>query len=176
MAKVAFSKLSLKKNEEVKTITFNDITIEVKQYLPASDKLELLSKIINRSMVDESRYFNELKIEVFLGLEFLFYYTNISFTAKQLEDEVKLFDLVKGNGLLDAVIHASEEEYINLKYYVYSIAGAIYKYQNSAVGVLNTISQDYSNLNFDLEKLQSQISDPDSLKLLKEIGPMIGLS
>ena len=36
--------------------------------------------------------------------------------------------------------------------------------------------QDYSNLSVDLDKLQQQISDPDSLELLKQIGPMLGLN
>ena len=40
MAKIAFSKLEIKKvNNEVKNIQFNDIEIEVKQYLPIQDKL-----------------------------------------------------------------------------------------------------------------------------------------
>ena len=44
MAKLAFSKLSLKVNNDVKTINFNEQTIEVKQYLPVNDKLELISR------------------------------------------------------------------------------------------------------------------------------------
>ena len=47
MAKVAFSKLGVKTNQEVKTITWNDQTIEVKQYLPVNNKLELASRVIN---------------------------------------------------------------------------------------------------------------------------------
>ena len=41
MAKVTFTKLALKKKEEVKNIKINDIDIEVKQYLPVNDKLDL---------------------------------------------------------------------------------------------------------------------------------------
>ena len=40
MAKVAYSKLKLKTKDDVKLIQLNDeITIEVKQYLPIQDKL-----------------------------------------------------------------------------------------------------------------------------------------
>jgi hypothetical protein len=40
MAKLPFSKLNLKKvKDEVKIIKFNDMDIEVKQYLPINDKL-----------------------------------------------------------------------------------------------------------------------------------------
>ena len=47
MAKVAFSKLGLKVNQDIKTIEFNGQNIEVKQYLPIQDKLRLISNIIN---------------------------------------------------------------------------------------------------------------------------------
>ena len=38
MAKVSFTKLNLKANNEVKTITWNDQEIEVKQYLALKDQ------------------------------------------------------------------------------------------------------------------------------------------
>ena len=42
MAKLSFTKLGLKLNQEVVEIHHNDQIIEVKQYLPVNDKLELL--------------------------------------------------------------------------------------------------------------------------------------
>jgi hypothetical protein len=47
MAKVTFTKLALKKKEEVKNIKINDIDIEVKQYLPVNDKLDLIARVIS---------------------------------------------------------------------------------------------------------------------------------
>ena len=176
MAKLAFSKLGLKENKDVVIYTYQDQEIEVKQYLPIKDKLELLSKVISRSMNDESRYFNSLKLRVFLNLEFVYYYSNLSFTAKQKEDEIKLYDLLESNGVIDGVIVCAQDEYNLLTNDLNNIIDAIYKYQNSALGVLTTISQDYSNLSVDLDKLQQQISDPDSLELLKQIGPILGLN
>ena len=52
MAKLAFSKLGLKENKDVVIYTYQGQEIEVKQYLPIKDKLELLSKVISRSMND----------------------------------------------------------------------------------------------------------------------------
>jgi hypothetical protein len=50
MAKVAFSKLDLKKNQEIVNLEINDeVTIEVKQYLPISEKLKMISEIVNLS-------------------------------------------------------------------------------------------------------------------------------
>jgi hypothetical protein len=50
MAKISFTKLGLKVNQEIKTIEYNGQIIEVKQYLPIQDKLQLISDIINQAM------------------------------------------------------------------------------------------------------------------------------
>ena len=81
MAKVSFTKLGLKVNQEVKMIEFNEQTIEVKQYLPVNDKLALISNVINAS-ADDYNFANPVKIEVFLALEIIANYTNINFTEK----------------------------------------------------------------------------------------------
>ena len=51
----------------------------------------------------------------------------------------------------------------------------IYKYKDSIVGILDTIKEDYGNLNFDLKELQDNISNPDNLSLLKQILDLSGL-
>ena len=100
MAKVSFTKLGLKKNEEVGILHINEQIIEVKQYLPINEKLELISSVINSS-ADENNFSNPVKENVFLTLEILYHYTNINFTDKQKEDPVKLYDLVVSSGLND---------------------------------------------------------------------------
>ena len=47
MAKVSLTKLGLKVNQDIKNIEFNEQIVEVKQYLPVNDKLELISNVIN---------------------------------------------------------------------------------------------------------------------------------
>ena len=42
MAKVSFTKLGLSKNQDIKTFDYNNETVEVKQYLPIDDKLDLM--------------------------------------------------------------------------------------------------------------------------------------
>ena len=84
MAKVAFTKLGLKVNTDIKTIDFNEQNIEVLQYLPVNDMLSLIADIVNLS-ADENNFANPIKLEVFLMVEMLYSYTNISFTEKQKE-------------------------------------------------------------------------------------------
>ena len=57
MAKVSFTKLGLKKNEDVEIVEWNEQKIEVKQYLPIEDKLDLVTKIINDSIDTNNFYF-----------------------------------------------------------------------------------------------------------------------
>ena len=106
MAKVSFSKLNLKKvNNEVKTVKFNDIDIEVKQYLPIDDKLGFAANVISNA-ADGNRFYNPIKLEAFMTLEVLFRYTNLSFTEAQQKDLSKLFDIVVSNGLAKVVMDA----------------------------------------------------------------------
>ena len=48
MAKVSLTKLGLKVNQDIKTIEFNEQIIEVKQYLPINNKLELINGLKKR--------------------------------------------------------------------------------------------------------------------------------
>ena len=63
MAKVSFTKLGLKKNEDVEIVEWNEQKIEVKQYLPIEDKLNLITAIIQNS-IDDNGYYNPAKIYV----------------------------------------------------------------------------------------------------------------
>ena len=63
MAKVSFSKLNLNKNTEVSTFEWGDQNIEVKDYLPIGDKLNLISEIINDS-IDKNQFISENKNDI----------------------------------------------------------------------------------------------------------------
>ena len=118
MAKIGFTKLSLKRKNEVKTITINNNQIEIKQYLPVNEKLDLIARVINGAH-DQNNFPNPIKIEVIGTLEMIMAYTNISFTEKQREDEAKLYDTLLSSGLLDMIINAiPEDDYRELKEYI----------------------------------------------------------
>ena len=175
MAKVGFSKLGLKKkNETVKVQLTDDIEIEVLQYLPINDKLNIIAAVLNGS-ADQNNFANPVKIEVIGTIEMIKAYTNLSFTEKQLEDIPKLYDLMEQNDIINKIMSAIptvEYEFIingidiNIKSY--------YNYRNSVFGILDTISQDYSNLDFDAQKIQKEIGDPENLELLRSVLTKLG--
>lgn len=174
MAKVSFTKLGLKKNEEVGILHINEQDIEVKQYLPINEKLELISSVIN-SAADENNFSNPVKENVFLTLEILYHYTNINFTDKQKEDPTKLYDLVVSSGLADKVTDLiPEEELDEVINGVTQSIKAIYAYRNSVLGILESISQDYSALNLDATEIQQKLADPANMALLKQVLTKLG--
>ena len=169
MSKVPFTKLGLTKNTEVKNFTWKDQTIEVKQYLPIQDKLSLIAAVLNKSQ-DENNFVNDAKVNLFIDLEIINYYTNISTTEKQKEDPAKLYDLFCGTGFIkkiyDAMPEGEVEELYNL---VYSTAEHFYKYRNSIYGILDALNTDYNNLNLDAESIKEKLADKESLGLLKDV-------
>ena len=174
MAKVSFTKLGLKMNQEVKVIEFNEQVIEVKQYLPINAKLELISNVINLS-ADDNNFANPVKIHVFTTLEVIEQYTNINFTEKQKEDPTKLFDLLESSGLSNLILEAiPEEEYAMIVNGVIDSTEAVYNYRNSVLGILDSVSADYSAIDLDATELQKKIGDPDNLALLKQILTKLG--
>lgn len=175
MSKVSFTKLGLKTNNSVKTIKFNEQEIEVKQYLPINEKLELITRVLNLTMNDDLSFPNPVQIDLFGTLEIIFAYTNINFTDKQKEAPDKLYDLIDSTGLADAIVEViPPQEYNFLIDGIEDSINAFYSYKNSALGVMETISKDYSNLDYDATQMQEAIRDPENLDLLKNILTKIG--
>ena len=174
MAKVPFTKLGLKKVEDTKTISICDQYVEVKQYLPISDKINIITNVIENS-ADDNNFANPVKVEVFANLEIMYAYTNISFTDKQKENPTKLYDLLEENGIIAEVIAAiPENEYALLLGWIDETIEAFYTYRNSVMGIMEQISTDYSNLSLDATEIQQKLADPQNLELLKNVMTKLG--
>jgi hypothetical protein len=174
MAKVSFTKLGLKVNQDVQTIEFNEQNIEVKQYLPVSDKLELISNVINAS-ADANNFANPVKISVFTTLEIFYFYTNINFTDKQKEDPIKLYDMLISSGLAAEVIKAIPEvEHQEIIKGIHDSVNAVYNYRSSVLGIMEAVMADYSNVQMDANSIAETLKDEESLTLVKDIVAKLG--
>lgn len=174
MAKVSFSKLNLTKNTEVIEKKFHDQIIEIKEYLPVEEKLNLVSKIINSS-VDENNFYNPARVHIFKMLNIIFAYTNISFTDKQKEDIYKLFDLIVSSGLASVVFGSIPEEELDfIQEATEETIKSIYSYKTSVLGIMDAISQDYSNLNLDATAIQQKLADPENMEFLRGVLSKMG--
>lgn len=174
MSRVPFSKLNLKKIDKVQVVTINGLEVEVKQYLPVAEKLELIANVLNNS-ADDNNFANPVKTYVLSHLEIIYAYTNLSFTDKQKEDPAKLYDILDTNGIIDSIILAiPPSEYDNLIEDITSTIDAYYKYKNSALGILEAATTDYKNLDLEASDIQKKIADPDNLTLLKDVITKLG--
>ena len=170
MAKVPFSKLKCKINEDTIPLQIGEETIAVKQYLPIQEKLELIGNVVMAAHEQDENYSNPVKAGVYRDLEVIFAYTNISFTDKQKEDLPKLYDMLYSSGIISEVLkNIPENEYTEIVLGVKDSIESIYKYQNSALGILDTIKTDYSNMKLDIDSLNQAITDPETLEFVKAL-------
>ena len=170
MAKVPFTKLKCKINENTVPVQIGEETIAVKQSLPVQEKLELIGNVIMAAHEQDQNYSNPVKCDIYTELEIVFAYTNISFTDKQKEDLPKLYDTLKSSGLIDNILDNIPEQEINRIFSgVWRSIESVYQYQNSILGILDTIKTDYNNMKLDIDSLNQSITDPETLEFVKSI-------
>lgn len=174
MAKIAYTKLALAPNKEIKSFDYNGQNIDVIQYMPLEKKLEILTEVINNSG-DDKGFYNRAKIEFNIILEIVFNYTNITFTEKQKADRMKLYDALVGSGFWNyvrQVLPDDEWEWYNRM--TYFTIDKIYEYRNSVYGILDAMVTDYDTLNLDATKIRDTIANPDNLNLVRDVLEKLG--
>lgn len=135
-----FSDLNCNINEEVKIINFNGNDIEVKQYLPSSEKNDIINAIFQHA--DAGTVINTLAEEILFNVFLVFEYTNIEFSDEEKQgDPTELYDKLLCSGLLDAVIQAiPKEEYDCLFNNVERIHNEYLTYRDSARAAFEQMS------------------------------------
>lgn len=174
MAKVSFASMKLKVNSSVKTFDYSGFAIEVKQYLPISDKNDLIQITLQKS--EEDGIYNDIKVEMYFNLNIVYLYTNISFTEKQREDEAKLYDQLQSNGIIDAVIkHMDEAEYNSLIDSLDQTKEDILTYRNTAGAVLQALIQDLPRNAAAAKKIVDSF-DPSKYKQIVDLANATGMN
>ena len=173
--KIGLTKLGLKKNTNLIPLEWGDQVIQIKEYLPIEDKTKIIENIVNASL-DDNNFVNPARLMINTVLEIIFIYTNINFTDKQKEDRLNLYDLFVSSGLWAAIEEKLIEvgELAIIQTTTKEIINEIYKYKNSALGILQAISEDYSNLELDAEKIKEKISNKENVEFLKDVMDKMG--
>ncbi len=163
MTKVTYSSLKLKTKEEIKKI--EDTDIEIIQYLPIQDKIDLIDITLQKAK--EGRLYNPIKVDMFFHLNLIYLYTNITFTDKQREDEYKLYDTLQSNGIINQVIAAMDEnEYNGLLNMINEKIENELRYNTTAAAIISKIIDDLPKNaeaaqqiveNFDKDKYQAVV-------------------
>lgn len=145
--------------------------IIVKQYLPVEQKMALIGNIVNNS-ADDNNYYNPIRLDMYTVIGIIGLYTDID-----LEDTTiaQAYDILMESGLWEDIldtIPASEIEYIKIN--TRKILENIYAYKNSIYGVIEGFNNSADNIKLDSEEIQKNLSDPENLKLVKEILTKMG--
>ena len=176
MAKVAFSKLGLKVDQEVNIFEWNGQKIEIKQYLPIKEKFALITNVLmNCQDTDNNNFMSISKMVMYFTIQIAIHYTNLNITDKMKEDPGKLYDQLVSSGFMAAMkVKIPEQELETLFNWCKETCEHLYTYRNSIYAILDAMSKDYSNLELDIEELQKNIKDPESLALLKDTLTKLG--
>lgn len=179
MAKVPFSKLQAKVDGEVTKNSYcnlagEEIYYEVKHYLPFEQKLELVSTIINKS-IDDNGFYNPMRVKLYMTLEVVYAYTNLSFTDKMKEDPFKLYDILVSTGIFTDIVNViREKDWSEIQENVWSTIKNIYEYKNSVMGILENISNDYSELSLEAANIQKKLVEGNGIDFLKDVMTQLG--
>ena len=135
--KISFNNLKLKVNTAIKAVELNPTTtIEVAQYLPIEDKLDMITIALQNA--EENGYYNPIILDVYLDLYMVYLYTNLNFTDKHKEDEAKLYDILASNGIIELVKdNIPDGELYEIRCYANELKEAKTKYKHTFASVVN---------------------------------------
>lgn len=152
--------------EDTVEVVVNDMPIQVKQYLPSAEKVEVLNAIFSNA--DAGTVINSLAVDILFDLYVVFEYSNIEFNDEDRADLFALYDLLETSGIIDAVVSAiPKEEYELLLNNANKIYDEYLGYRDSARAVFEQMSifapksaeTLKENLqDFDVEKLQNVLA------------------
>ena len=133
-----FSDMNMITNEP-KTLLYNRKSIEVKQYLPLADKMNILEMVIQTA--DVGTILNTLVVDAVFEVYLLFKYTDIEFTDEEKKDILNIYDVLENTGLIEEVIKTiPESEYEMLRSNLELMIEDYKDYRNSAKGCVDAIS------------------------------------
>ena len=156
--RIPFSNLKSTKGNIFKLVAINDKQIKVKQYLPVNEKLTLITNILQQTGNNEYNFINPFQLDVYTTLAIVYNYSNIEFTEEDKANPDQLYDALEQADIINAIIaEIPKSEYEFVVSGIEKTVSAYYEYQNSALGILENFSKDYSNLNLEAEDIEKEI-------------------
>ena len=95
---------------------------------------------------------------MYFHLHLVYMYTNISFTDKQREDELKLYDTLNSNGIINLVLENIDEmEYETLSTYLEEIIEQDLEYKTTVSYLLNSFLVDIPGKINNIQRMMDEI-------------------
>ena len=153
----------------------NDKEILIKTWLPTHDLLQLISRIVNRS-VDEHDYCNPCRVKIVSEVEMVLACSNVEVPDYEDADICEIYDYLYANKIIDVVADVTKATGLwnMVMDSVNEVVDSVYKYSNSARGIIRGITSDLEDVQFDAEVIQEKLGNPENLALLKDILTKLG--
>lgn len=168
MSKVSYANLKLKTDTSVKTFKFKDTEVEILNYLPLEDKISLIDIVLQNCK--QNGVYSAIRVDAMFHLYLVFMYTNLSFTEKQREDEMKIYDTLKSNGFIEEMLkNMNEDEYKDLIECLNDQIETELKYTTTAASVINKLVDDLPRNAEAAMKIVDNF-DPDKFAAVKQFA------
>lgn len=113
MSRASLFNMKLSKTPEENTITFNDVEVKVKQYLPAYDKIVLVESAVRSSL--SNGMVDNLILDFTIHFAIIEYYTNLNITDRMKDNILDTYDMIQMSGLMEAILNEiPQEEYLEI--------------------------------------------------------------
>lgn len=166
---IEFEKLGLENKLNKKSFTYNGQEIEVLQYLPIEEKVDLIAAVLKEA--DKNGIYDPILMDMYFHWYIINYYTNISFVESR-EDmtEVDFYDILYTNGIIEKVVSLmNEEEYQYIFEMLNNTKEEICRYRHTLAGVIRgAIESLPQNAEKAVEILQNL--DPEQFQELTDIA------
>ena len=177
-SKVSFTKyVNCRKPIAVHMIEYGgvDVKIGVADALTTEQRMKLGQELLELLVNDN--FFSYPKFNIYFDILFVKYIANMSFTEKQLGENIyKTYDVIK-DGLLRTILGASDftkETYIDLRADMEYVVKEMFKFKVSFLGSIIGM-QDQKAANLDLAALIQEAKSPEIQALLQQFGDENGL-
>lgn len=163
MEKVKFEDLGIKFSEDTEKIIFNNKEIEIKKYLPISQRYDIIMIALQKAY--EDGVYNPLKLDEYFNLNIIYSYTNIEFSDELREDEDALYDMIETSGLLNAVLLAmNKDQYQEMVNTLTEITDVKQTFENSVAGTLRKF---FNEVSLNADQMQQIVDNFDKDKYLE---------
>lgn len=170
MAKVPFSKFNLKVCSDTIPAKFGEIEFEVKAYLPIEEKQALITKILDWMTAVSPLYEDPMAEEIYTDIALIEGYTNITFTEKQKENMPKLYDMINCGELMQTIWAAiPDDEAAEIGQFITCAIKNYYDYRKSVYAILDSLKNDYGELNLDATAIQEKLNSGEGLETVKAV-------
>lgn len=176
--KIKLANLGPIEETPIEYVQIGDAVLQVKKYIPYEEMLDMIQWCIDYIINDRPFISAPLK-KIIKDLAVLNFFTNInvSFLTEyhDMKDIYEEYDLVYRHNVIDQIIPKIDEG--QMKFFNETLDAtleSIMAYRNSAVGIVDALSQNAQQDTNNMETAMNMINDPDQMeklgKLLKFAG------